>query len=67
MDVLGCLKLLCEKYPLSPDPRLSLSMEGEVGDKVIPFMGDELAAALTENGGIFISLLGMRNALGLNV
>jgi hypothetical protein len=34
--------------------------------KVIPFMGDELAAALTQSGGIFISLPGMCGALGLN-
>jgi hypothetical protein len=34
--------------------------------KVIPFMGDELAAALTQSGGIYISLPGMCNALGLN-
>ncbi len=34
--------------------------------KVIPFMGDELAAALTQSGGIFISLPGMCNALGIN-
>src|SRR5437588_3178741 len=35
--------------------------------KVIPFMGDELAAALTQTGGIFISLPGMCGALGLNM
>src|SRR5712691_7480477 len=34
--------------------------------RVIPFMGDELAAALTQTGGIFISLPGMCGALGLN-
>ena len=34
--------------------------------KVIPFMGDELAAALTQSGGIYISLPGMCGALGLN-
>lgn len=35
--------------------------------RVIPFMGDELAAALTQTGGIFISLPGMCGALGLNM
>ena len=34
--------------------------------RVIPFMGDELAAALTQTGGIYISLPGMCGALGLN-
>jgi hypothetical protein len=41
--------------------------ESPLEQRVIPFMGDELAAALTESGGIFISLPGMCNALGLNV
>ncbi len=34
--------------------------------RVIPFMGDDLAAALTPNGGIYFNLTAMCNALGLN-
>src|SRR5262249_33201011 len=41
--------------------------EQAVGQQVVPFMGDELAAAMTAGGSIYITLPGMCAALGLNV
>ena len=35
--------------------------------QIVPFMGDDLAAAMTRQGAIYVTLLGMCNALGLDV
>src|SRR5437588_5041897 len=51
----------------SQELEVSSEEEFALEQRVVPFMGDELAAALTQNGGIFISLPGMCNALGLNI
>src|SRR5690242_10786683 len=40
--------------------------EQAVEQQVVPFMGDELAAAMTVGGNIYITLPGMCIALGLN-
>lgn len=41
--------------------------EQPIEQQLIPFMGDELAAAMTSGGTIYISFAGMCTALGLNV
>ena len=40
--------------------------EQAVEQQIVPFMGDDLAAALATGGNIYITLPGMCNALGLN-
>lgn len=40
--------------------------ESAIDQRIVPFMGDDLAAALTSSGDIYISLNGMIAALGLN-
>jgi hypothetical protein len=40
--------------------------EQAVEQQVVPFMGDELAAAMTAGGNIYITLPGMCSALGLH-
>lgn len=40
--------------------------ESAIDQRIVPFMGDDLAAALTSGGDIYISLNGMIAALGLN-
>lgn len=47
-------------HPPAPEP------ERIVEQRPIPFMGDELAAALTSGGNIYITLPGIARALGLN-
>lgn len=41
--------------------------EQPIEQQLIPFMGDELAAAMTAGGTIYITFAGMCTALGLNV
>src|SRR6266852_5738894 len=41
--------------------------ERSIEQQTIPFMGDDLAAALAVGGSIYMSLPGMCSALGLNV
>jgi hypothetical protein len=41
--------------------------EQAIEQQIVPFMGDELAAALTPGGNIYITFPAMCNALGLNV
>lgn len=50
----------------SDDMSILVEEEYALEQRLIPFMGDELAAALTQTGGIYISLNGMCGALGLN-
>jgi hypothetical protein len=40
--------------------------EQAIEQQIVPFMGDDLAAALATGGNIYITLPGMCNALGLN-
>ena len=40
--------------------------EQAIEQQIVPFMGDDLAAALAPGGNIYITLPGMCNALGLN-
>ena len=40
--------------------------EQAIEQQIVPFMGDDLAAALAPGGTIYITLPGMCNALGLN-
>lgn len=47
-------------HPLAPAPERILEQ------RTIPFIGDELAAALTSGGNIYITLPGIARALGLN-
>lgn len=49
------------------DDESTIGEELPIEQQLIPFMGDDLAAALTDNGSIFITLPGMCAALGLNV
>jgi hypothetical protein len=56
---------------MSPDsprrrPALEIVTEEAREQKIVPFMGDDLVAALTMPGDIYISLPGMCSALGLN-
>jgi hypothetical protein len=41
--------------------------EQAIEQQLVPFMGDDLAAALGTGGSIYITLPGMCNALGLNI
>jgi hypothetical protein len=41
--------------------------EQSIDQQIVPFMGDELAAAMTAEGTIYITFPGMCTALGLNV
>src|SRR5260370_40716895 len=43
-----------------------ISEEQVIEQQIIPFMGDDLAAALAPGGNIYITLPGMCTALGLN-
>jgi hypothetical protein len=43
-----------------------ISEEQVIEQQIVPFMGDDLAAALAPGGNIYITLPGMCNALGLN-
>ncbi len=49
------------------DLEAPIEEEYALEQRVIPFMGDDLAAALTPNGGIYFNFTAMCNALGLNV
>lgn len=49
-----------DNHPPAPAP------ERIMEQRPIPFMGDELAAALTSGGNIYITLPGIARALGLN-
>lgn len=45
---------------------LAPAPERIVEQRIVPFIGDELAAALTSGGNIYITLPGIARALGLN-
>lgn len=45
----------------------AIAEERAIEQQVIPFMGDDLAAALGTGGNIYLTLPGMCSALGLNV
>jgi hypothetical protein len=43
-----------------------ISEERVIAQQLVPFLGDDLAAALAPGGHIYITLPGICNALGLN-
>jgi hypothetical protein len=49
-----------------PEHEMVIIQERAVEQRPIPFMGDELAAARTAAGAIYITLPGMCRALGLD-
>ncbi len=55
-----------ESQDTEPMPDIQIPSEQALEQRPIPFIGDELAAALTTGGSIYISLPGMCSALGLN-
>ena len=49
------------------NPNDEVADEYAIEQRIVPFMGDELAAALTQGGSIYITLPAMCGALGLSV
>jgi antirepressor protein len=47
-------------------PPMEIPHEQAIQQRPVPFMGDELAAAMTAGGNIYITLPGVCRALGLN-
>ncbi len=46
---------------------ISVQEETAIDQRIIPFEGDDLAAAIVQNGTIYISIPGLCRALGMNV
>lgn len=50
----------------TPEETTSIEEEAAIDQRVVPFMGDELIAAMTASETIYISLNGLCTALGIN-
>jgi hypothetical protein len=55
-----------QEQDIDATPQMEIPQEQAIQQRPVPFMGDELAAAMTAGGNIYITLPGVCRALGLN-